>query len=107
MKLLLSIGAVLALISASATAQNSAPPFPPEQVKQGAALYAKHCAACHGARMVGPEWAIDLKTFPKDERPRFVDSVTHGKAGMPPWGDVLKPDDIAALWTYVVTGEAK
>jgi mono/diheme cytochrome c family protein len=74
------------------------------EVSRGSQLYAKNCATCHGARMVGPEWAIDLKTFPKDERARFIDSVTHGKAGMPPWGDVLKPDEIAALWAYVVSG---
>jgi len=24
---------------------------------------------------------------------------------MPPWGDVIKADDIQALWAYVVAGE--
>jgi len=24
---------------------------------------------------------------------------------MPPWSDVLKPEDIQALWAYVVAGE--
>ena len=104
----LEIAALLLLSCANVHAQDSAQKPPAEQVKQGSALYAKNCATCHGARMVGPEWAIDLKTFPKDERARFMDSVTNGKAGMPPWGDVLKPDDIAALWAYVVSGgEAK
>jgi mono/diheme cytochrome c family protein len=79
----------------------------PEEIKHGAQLYAKNCSTCHGARMVGPEWAIDLKTFPKEQRARFVDSVTYGKGGMPPWGDALKPDEIAALWAYVVAGEPK
>lgn len=79
--------------------------FPPEQVKRGATLYAKNCSACHGVRMKGPEWAIDLTAFPKDDRARFVDSVTNGKNTMPPWGDVLSPDDVAALWSYVVVGE--
>jgi len=23
---------------------------------------------------------------------------------MPPWGDLLKPDEIDALWAYVATG---
>ena len=94
--------ALLMLIGASAFAQEK---FPPEQVKRGSDVYAKHCAQCHGARMKGPEWAIDLKTFPKDSRSRFVDSVTHGKNTMPSWGDVLSQDDIAALWAYVVAGE--
>jgi len=26
---------------------------------------------------------------------------------MPPWGDVIKPDEIEALWAYVVAGEKK
>jgi len=80
-------------------------PFPAEQIRRGAALYAKNCQACHGVRMRGPEWAIDLTKFPKDERERFVDSVTNGKNAMPPWGDVLSPADIAALWSYVAAGE--
>ena len=79
--------------------------FAPEQIKRGSDLYAKHCESCHGVRMVGPEWAIDLKTFPRDNRRRFVDSVIHGKNAMPPWGDVLSADEIAALWAYVVAGE--
>ncbi len=81
--------------------------FPPEQVQKGAALYASHCESCHGVRMVGPPWAIDLKTFPRDNSARFVDSVTNGMRAMPPWGDVLKPDEIEALWVYVVAGERK
>jgi len=33
--------------------------------------------------------------------------VVYGIRGMPPWDDVLKPDDIEALWAYVVAGEGK
>ncbi|MGE5526974.1 MAG: c-type cytochrome [Rhodospirillaceae bacterium] len=101
----------VALLSAAAgngCAQDvAAQAFPAEQIKRGAGLYAKNCQSCHGVKMIGPEWAIDLTTFPKDERSRFVDSVTNGKNTMPPWGDVLSPDDIAALWAYVVAGEPK
>ena len=89
----------LVLASAGAAAQDTS-----ADASRGSQIYAKHCQTCHGARMVGPEWAIDLKTFPKDERARFFDSVTNGKAGMPPWGDLLKQDEIAALWAYVVSG---
>jgi hypothetical protein len=55
--------------------------------------------------MEGAQWAIDLKTFPKDQPARFIDSVTNGMRNMPPWGDVLKPDEVEALWAYVVAGE--
>ena len=44
--------------------------------------------------------------FPRDQRERFINSVTRGKNQMPPWGDLLKPEEIEALWAYVVTGES-
>ena len=77
----------------------------PEQVKRGSALYAQHCAPCHGPRMNDPEGAFDLRTFPHDQHERFLRSVTHGKGSMPPWGGLLKPDEISALWAYVVAGD--
>jgi mono/diheme cytochrome c family protein len=95
----------LALICTCAAAQEPLAQFPPEQIKQGAALFARHCSTCHGTRMRNPQWAIDLRTFPHDAHTRFVDSVSNGKRGMPPWDDVLDPDDIEALWSYVVAGE--
>ena len=101
-------GAALALSTAlmdpSGHAQD-AKPFPPEQIARGAKLYASNCESCHGVRMEGAQWAIDLKTFPKDQPARFIDSVTNGMRNMPPWGDVLKPDEVEALWAYVVEGE--
>ena len=48
--------------------------------------------------------SIDLRTFPRDAKTRFVDSVMNGKRNMPP-DDVLKPDDLDALWAYVSTGD--
>jgi mono/diheme cytochrome c family protein len=95
----------LALICAGARAQNAPVAVTPEQIKQGSEIYATNCATCHGNRMKNPEWAIDLATIPKDDRQRFVQSVTNGKNNMPPWGDVLKPEDIAALWAYFSQGE--
>jgi mono/diheme cytochrome c family protein len=101
MKQLLCLGFVL--VCASAVAQNA--PVTPEQIKAGAEIYATNCATCHGNRMKNPEWAIDLATIPKDDRQRFIQSVSGGKGNMPPWGDVLKPADIEALWAYFSTAE--
>jgi len=39
------------------------------------------------------------------QRERFINSVTRGKGQMPPWGDFFKPDQLAALWAYVMAGE--
>jgi len=55
--------------------------------------------------MRNPQWGIDLRQFPRDANTRFVNSVTYGKRQMPSWEDVLKPEDIEALWAYVSTGD--
>jgi mono/diheme cytochrome c family protein len=93
------VAGALALACAPGFAQQ------PETLKAGAEIYARNCSACHGARMLDPQGAFDLRKFPRDQRERFVASVTKGKNAMPPWGDVLKPEDIEALWLYVTTGE--
>jgi cytochrome c55X len=75
-------------------------------VEQGKALYALHCSHCHGFNMVNPGTvAFDLRRFPPDDKPRFVNSVTNGKNNrMPPWGDVLTAQEIEELWAYIRTG---
>src|SRR5215212_2481707 len=95
-------GAALLAVACSAGAQES---FSPEQIKHGSAIYSQNCSPCHGPRMADPEAAFDLRKFPRDQRARFVTSVTKGKNSMPPWGDLLKSDDVEALWAYVVAGE--
>ena len=96
----------LALVCAGAVAHDvHAQTFAPAQIKRGAEIYATHCTTCHGERMKNPPWASDLATFPRDERARFIDSVTNGVRNMPPWGDVIKPDGVEALWAYLVAGE--
>jgi len=79
--------------------------FPKEQIAAGAELYATNCSPCHGTRMLDPEGAFNLRNFPPDQHDRFVNSVTRGKNQMPPWGDFFKPEQIEALWAYVVAGE--
>ncbi len=76
-----------------------------KQLKLGAEIYERNCSPCHGSRMLDPQGASDLRKFPRDQRERFVNTVTRGKNQMPPWGDLLKPDDVAALWAYVVNAE--
>ena len=78
----------------------------PAQAAKGKTLYGSNCLHCHGINMVTPGTAaFDLREFPHDDKARFVNSVTHGKNNrMPPWGDILKPEDIDNLWAYVLTG---
>jgi mono/diheme cytochrome c family protein len=82
--------------------------YPPEQVQAGSTIYSRYCAICHGSHMQDPDAeiaAFDLRSFPHDQHDRFVNSVTGGKNAMPPWGQLLKPADIEALWAYVCAGE--
>jgi mono/diheme cytochrome c family protein len=98
------IGLMPLLIATLANAQGT-PSFPKEQIAAGAALYSDNCSPCHGARMLDTGAAFNLRKFPPDQRERFVNSVTRGKNQMPPWGDFFKPDQIDALWAYVMAGE--
>jgi len=93
-----------ALLGAPA-AGRSAEAFTDQQVQTGADIYERNCSPCHGPRMLDPQSAFNLRSFPKDQHDRFVSAVTRGKNQMPPWGDMLKPDDIEALWAYVMVGE--
>jgi len=92
---------VAVLAYANADAQET---FPPEQIKRGAETFDTFCTPCHGEKMSNPD-LFNLKEFPKNQRSRFINSVTNGKSQMPPWRGQLKPDEIEALWAYVVTGE--
>ena len=107
------LAAAVALWCAAAAAQdksqdkNQAESFPPQRIATGAEIFSRNCSPCHGARMQDPEGAFDLRTFPPGEHDRFVRSVTNGKNQMPAWGDLLKGDDVEALWAYVTLGEKK
>jgi mono/diheme cytochrome c family protein len=104
MKRLIATGCVLACVMAAAQI-SVAQKFTQKQIRRGAAIFERNCSPCHGAHMADPQGAFDLRTFPHDQHSRFVDSVTKGKNSMPAWGDLLKPDEIDALWAYVVAGE--
>jgi mono/diheme cytochrome c family protein len=99
-----SIAVAILLASAPASAEE-AQKFTPEQVSAGAEIYSTNCSPCHGARMQDPGSAFNLRKFPHDQRDRFINSIVRGKNQMPPWGDFFKPDQLDALWAYIVTGE--
>lgn len=101
--------AVMAIASAqraraqqAASAKETSASTDQGNVDLGKAIFAEHCSHCHGFNMVNAGTITpDLRKFP-DDRQRFVNTVKHGKNNrMPPWGDILKDDDIANLWAYV------
>jgi mono/diheme cytochrome c family protein len=93
-----------ALMIAPAAAQSPGENISPAQIKRGAETFADLCSPCHGERMSDPQ-LFNLKTFPPDQRSRFINSVSNGKNQMPPWRGQLTPEDIDALWAYVIAGE--
>ena len=48
--------------------------------------------------------AFDLRRFPHNDKARFVNSVTNGKGGMPPWKGTLSEEQLDQLWAYVLSG---
>ena len=71
-------------------------------IAKGKNLYRSYCTRCHGLNMVSVGSAFyDLRTFPHDDKPRFVNSVINGKRAMPAWGATLSPTEIDFLWAYV------
>src|ERR1700682_6159913 len=72
------------------------------QIDQGKVTFAQKCSHCHGFNMVNAGTiAPDLRRFP-DDRERFFTTVKLGKNGkMPPWGDLLRDDQLADLWSYI------
>jgi len=99
------MGGLLALAGFALAQDTSSQDFTLAQIKTGGDMFARHCSHCHGVRMVKPEVGFNLREFPSDQRERFVNSVIKGKNAMPPWGGLLKPDEIDALWAYVIAGE--
>jgi mono/diheme cytochrome c family protein len=97
--------AVAILLAPAPASSEEAQKFTPEQVSAGAEIYSTNCSPCHGARMQDPGSAFNLRKFPHDQRDRFINSIVRGKNQMPPWGDFFKPDQLDALWAYIVAGE--
>ncbi|MFL6655753.1 MAG: c-type cytochrome [Sulfurifustis sp.] len=92
---------VASVLSVSAAAADD---FTPELVKHGEQLYVINCSRCHGVHLINPGgYTFDLRQFPLDQRNRFFNSVTKGKGNMPAWGDLLKEEQIKALWAYINT----
>jgi mono/diheme cytochrome c family protein len=99
------IAMLAALGAASAMAQ--APQSPSTAASapspaDGRRAYTSFCVRCHGINLaVGSPAFFDLRTFPKDDKQRFVTSVTEGKRNMPAWGAIVTPEQLEAIWAYI------
>lgn len=104
-KILITFCALLFIsLSAASTLDNLEPGFSTDEIASGAVLYAENCARCHGVEMMDPtDSFFDLRTFPPDQRSRFMNSVANGKNSMPPWRSVLSEKEISDLFAYVIS----
>jgi len=77
----------------------------PEVVAQGADLYARTCAQCHGPQAVGGGVIKDLRHMSPQTRALFKDIVLKGAllgAGMAGFGNVLSDQDADAINAYLI-----
>jgi mono/diheme cytochrome c family protein len=92
----------LALAAAAATgrAQQARAPTAAE-IEAGRKLYVSSCQRCHGIDLATAGIGFDLRTFPQQDKERFVRSVSQGVGAMPAWGETLKPEQLDLLWGYI------
>ena len=74
------------------------------------ALFARHCATCHGAdgrgetfvgKISGVPDMTDRKWQESFDEKRMAASVTHGRGSMPSFKEKLSPNEIASLVSHV------
>ena len=79
----------------------------PEEMKKGQGVYSIRCASCHGVEgegLIGPN-LVDSYWIHGKGRPEAVYAVIHDGVldkGMPPWGPLLKPDEVMAVTAYTL-----
>jgi cytochrome c oxidase cbb3-type subunit 3 len=71
----------------------------------GASRFARSCAACHGEKaqgLIGPNLTDD-RWIHGGSVEQVFQSVAKGwpAKGMPPWGRAVRPDELAALVSYI------
>jgi mono/diheme cytochrome c family protein len=92
----------LALCAGAVLSPAHAQPTSAEWVETGRKAYTSYCTRCHGINLVVTGAAFyDLRTFPRDDKERFLTSVNKGKRAMPAWEGVVKPEDVEAIWAYI------
>jgi cytochrome c55X len=95
------IAAALAAAWGRAGAQDTAPGASADAAEAGRKIYVMACQRCHGIELAANGIGLDLRTFPQQEKERFVRSVTQGIRAMPAWGSWLKPEQLDLVWAYI------
>ncbi|TAJ07970.1 MAG: c-type cytochrome [Nitrospirae bacterium] len=83
--------------------ESGAAPTPGGAAARGASLYKQNCLPCHGEAGnggVGPKLARNPILTQAD---RFRTTVSQGRGAMPPWGAVLRPQEITDILAWLNT----
>ncbi len=80
----------------------------PGLVELGAAQFSAKCVACHGDRLqgqIGPNLTDKFWIYGKGSHLDIAKLIREGipDKGMPPWGTVLKRDEVYAITAYIVS----
>lgn len=95
-------GGAAAAPQAAPQAETLVAPQATSQAADGRRVYTSFCVRCHGINLVASSSAyFDLRTFPRDDKERFVRSVSKGLRAMPAWEGTIKPEQIEAIWAYI------
>jgi cytochrome c55X len=98
----LAVAFVIAAMPAASHAQQAAAASASaSEVEAGRKLYISSCQRCHGINLVTNGIGFDLRTFPRNDKERFVRSVTEGVRAMPAWSTTLKPEQLDLIWAYL------
>lgn len=104
----LALAAAWPLAGAQTTAVEAAAPVPgatpataAEAAEAGRKVYVISCQRCHGINLATNGIGFDLRTFPQNDKARFVRAVTQGLRAMPALGASLKPGQLDQIWAYI------
>ena len=92
---------IAALAVAAALAGSPALAQDQSAAEAGGAIYAEHCATCHGENLTDPGAAPDLRELKATDRARFETTVMEGRGQMPSWRGMIEPADVDQLWAYI------
>lgn len=92
---------LLAFVSIVSCSKKAAPTSDAKAAVDGAGLFSKNCARCHGPEGIKDERTPNLQTIPLDKA-GLVKSITYGKGDMPAFQEKLSEAEIAAVADLIV-----
>jgi len=98
--------ATLAILFVIASCTKKSAPTASTASVDGATVFSKHCARCHGAQGVKDSRTPNLQTIALD-KDHLVNSITNGKNKMPAWKDKLSPAEISAAADLIISWHKK